>query len=88
MIYRVGITNSAERDLKKLPPHLAKRVGQRLLKLGEQPRPKSSKKLKGSPFYRVRVGKYRVIYEVVDAEKRVLILHIKHRDKAYRKQLR
>lgn len=88
MSYRVDITTSAERDLKRLSPSVAKRIGQRLLKLGDQPRPRSSKKLRGSPFYRVRVGKYRVIYEVVDAEKRVIILHIKHRDKVYRKRLR
>ncbi len=87
MIYRVDITSSAERDLKKLSSSVAKRIGQHLLKLGEQPRPKGSKKLRGSPFYRLRVGKYRVIYEVVDAEKRVLILHIKHRGKAYRQRL-
>lgn len=84
MPYRVEITTSAERDLKRLPKPVAQRIGRRLLALADQPRPRGVKKLKPSPFYRLRVGDYRVIYEVDDKAQQVRILRIRHRREVYR----
>jgi len=87
MSYSVETTSSAERDLKKLPPEDARRVGKRLKELKHDPRPSGTKKLRDSPFYRVRVGGYRIIYDVLDDENRVVILRIRHRREAYRGEL-
>lgn len=85
MSYHVEIATSAERDLKHLPRSIARRIGRRLRQLGDVPRPTGVKKLRVSPFYRLRVGDYRVIYEIHDREQRVVILHIRHRQEAYRR---
>jgi mRNA interferase RelE/StbE len=53
-------------------------------RLRNNPRPKGSKKLKGTAnTIRIRVGEYRVIFEVYDKELRVLIIRIRHRKDAY-----
>jgi mRNA interferase RelE/StbE len=54
-------------------------------RLAEDPRPAGSKKLKGSDeSYRIRVGDYRVIYDVLDVIRIVLIQRVRHRKDAYR----
>ena len=54
--------------------------------LGETPRPRGARKLHGSPRddYRIRVGDYRVLYEVDDAAQLVRIMRVRHRREAYR----
>jgi mRNA interferase RelE/StbE len=54
-----------------------------LLKLADNPRPHGSLKLQGEDLYRIRVGSYRVIYEIHDAQVLVLVVRIRHRKDAY-----
>jgi mRNA interferase RelE/StbE len=55
-----------------------------LLALSDNPRPHGCKKLTGREEYRIRVGDYRVIYEIHDAVLVVLVVRIARREKAYR----
>ena len=66
MSYAVLLKASAERELTRLPDRLHDRIVKHLLKLSEQPRPPGSRKLQGTDAYRLRVGDYRVLYEVDD----------------------
>jgi len=84
MPYAVETASSAERELKRLPADVARRIGERIKRLANNPRPRGAKKLRDSPFYRLRIGDYRVIYEVNDTENKVAILRIRHRREAYR----
>ena len=86
MPYQVEIAPSAQRDFKHLPHEAIRRVDVVILALEENPRPLGCVKLEGSDSdYRVRVGDYRILYEVHDAEKLVTIAHVRKRSDAYRK---
>jgi mRNA interferase RelE/StbE len=85
MRYLVEIGKKAERELKSLRGSISLRVGERLMRLGANPRPPGCKKLRGTPFYRIRIGDYRAIYTVVDKEQKVIILSIGHRGEVYRR---
>jgi len=52
--------------------------------LGENPRPKGYKKLKGEEAYRIRVKDYRIIYEIDDTKITVIVIVVGHRKEVYR----
>ncbi len=85
MKYSVEISRSAARDLRKVPePYHTKIVGA-LQALENEPRPHGCKKLLGGfDLYRIRVGVYRVIYEITDKIKLVVIERIADRKDVYR----
>lgn len=83
--YRVDVQRSAERDLDRLSAVLFDRVAVRLAALAEDPRPPGSEKLTGLDAYRVRVGDHRIIYEVDDEARTVVITRVRHRREVYRK---
>jgi mRNA interferase RelE/StbE len=82
--YTVLLKVSAERELDLLPPPLHSRITERLAGLSEAPRPRGSKKLHGVEAYRIRVGDYRILYEVDDPRKRITVYSIGHRRDVYR----
>ena len=83
--YDLLISQSAEKTLKKLPSNEASRVATAIEKLAIDPRPQACRKLSGeADTYRVRVGVYRIIYEVEDRLLRRLVLKIGHRKDIYR----
>lgn len=85
MTYRVIVKPAAERDLEKLPRDVLRRVTERMIALEEDPRPPGCKKLTGEEdLYRIRVGDYRVVYEVDDGERGVRIARVRHRREVYR----
>jgi mRNA interferase RelE/StbE len=85
MPYAVEFVASAERQLEKLPRELQLRLSRRIASLSDDPRPPASRKLKGSEaLWRIRVGDYRVIYEVRDRVLLVLVVRIGHRREVYR----
>ena len=59
-------------------------MGQRIGGLAEEPRPRGAWKLRKSEEYRIRIGVYRILYEVDDEKKEVRIHRIIHRSEAYR----
>jgi mRNA interferase RelE/StbE len=83
--YQVLIERRALKELAKLPPVVTSRVRIVIDQLGTQPRPHNSKKLAGSrDQWRVRVGDYRVLYEISDRAHEVRIFAIGHRREVYR----
>jgi len=81
MSYEVILSRNALKFLKKLPPADRGRIKDALLKLGQNPWFTQYKKLRGYPFYRIRV--YRVIYSVDENSKTVYVVRIGKRDEVY-----
>jgi mRNA interferase RelE/StbE len=83
--YRVLLSNHAEKDLLSLPSDIIKRIDNRLRVLSSSPYPEGVAKLKGkeSDGWRIRVGDYRILYQVSDREHTVRVYRIKHRRDAY-----
>jgi len=85
-IYHLTILKAAIKDLQNLEPPVAELIVRNIEKLSNNPRPPSSKKLKGAQkLYRLRVREWRVIYEINDDEKTVTVIHVYHRKDAYKK---
>jgi mRNA interferase RelE/StbE len=82
--YRVRIKASAEREMDSLPPEPFDRISRAILRLELTPRPHGSKKLGGREEYRLRVGVYRILYDIDDARRIVRIVAVRHRKDAYR----
>lgn len=86
MAYEVRLKPSAERTLRKLPAQIRARIGSRLDALAGNPRPSGCDKLGGvDDLYRVRVGEYRIVYQVSDPVLLVLVVTIGHRGDVYRR---
>jgi len=84
-VYEILLENRAEKDLKRLPRDVYRRVIRVIDELARVPRPTGSRKLVGfDNDWRVRVGDYRVIYEIVDSQQVVRIMFVRHRKDAYR----
>ncbi|MEN6449414.1 MAG: type II toxin-antitoxin system RelE/ParE family toxin [Thermoguttaceae bacterium] len=84
MSYAVEILRSAQTQLAKIDREDRLRIIVAIRELGNVPRPPGCKKLGGRPAWRIRVGVYRVIYEVHDDRLRVLVVRIGHRRDVYR----
>ena len=85
MTYRVDLTAAAARQIKKLPRPARDRVLDAIEDLAEDPRPHGARKLVGEQHaWRVRVGDYRVIYDVLDTELTVTVVRTAHRREVYR----
>lgn len=83
MTYAVTLSPAAERQLTKLDRSVARRITAALTKLGDSPRPPGCKKLTGLDAWRIRVGDYRVIYQIHDDRLIVLVVRIGHRREVY-----
>ena len=84
MTYTITILRRAQKELSDLPQDSYVRVRDAIRNLSEQPRPSDSKKLVGRPAWRMRVGSYRVVYEIDDTARLITIMHIGHRRDVYR----
>jgi mRNA interferase RelE/StbE len=84
MNYTVQILPRAQKQLSKLPPDVYPRVRDALRELTDSPRPSGCLKLTGREGWRIRIGRYRVIYEIDDTNRTVTILDIGHRREVYR----
>ena len=84
-MYRVELRARAEKDITALPPSVARRVLRVITGLRENPRPAGVRKLEVEGAYRVRLGDYRIIFEIDDAGRRVLIVRVRHRRDVYRR---
>jgi mRNA interferase RelE/StbE len=83
--YEITFARSARRELEALEPRLVARIWIRIQALGDQPRPPGCRKLQGEgAAWRIRVGDYRVIYEIQEAGRTIDIVAVRHRRDAYR----
>jgi mRNA interferase RelE/StbE len=84
MRFQVILPKSVQKELNRLPDEIADRILARLAGLEGNPRPPDVKKLKGRDAWRIRVGDYRVIYEIHDRIFQIIIITIGHRREIYR----
>lgn len=75
----------ARRELDSLPAEIVARIDQQIMLLGRNPRPSGCKKLRSqTPMaWRIRVGKYRILYCIDDQKRRITIYRIGHRREVY-----
>lgn len=85
MSYQIFILRKAQKELAKIFGKDYEQIKETIFKLGENPRPQGCKKLTARNGWRIRVGKYRIVYEIDDKERTVTILHIGHRKDIYKK---
>jgi len=86
--YRVRIVPSVERAVAKLPAAVQDGILARLEELATDPRPADARKIAALPpqftVYRIRIGDYRLLYQVKEAELEVLVVRAAHRRDVYR----
>ena len=85
-MYEVYVEKAAENDLNRLTTVTFHRIIPHIKALAENPRPSNSLKLTGSKNdWRIRVGDYRVLYEIDEKAKAVKIMGVRHRREVYRR---
>ncbi|WP_414568773.1 type II toxin-antitoxin system RelE family toxin [Nostoc sp. CCY 9925] len=85
MSYQVEISKSASKQLKKLPLDIQSRLESKIQQLGQDPRPDGVGKLKnGENRYRIRVGDYRILYQIFDDVLIVIVVRVGHRREVYK----
>jgi mRNA interferase RelE/StbE len=84
MKYNINITRSAQKDLSKLPIKDYEKTIREINNLSDNPRPKGCKKLSGREGWRIRIGDFRVIYNINDSELIVLVIEVGHRREVYK----
>jgi mRNA interferase RelE/StbE len=90
-VYRIEVAPAAERDIEKLIVRIKRkdfeRIRDAITNLTQEPRPQGVRKIKGAEkAYRIRVGRYRVVYEVYDNNNLVLILLVTRRSETTYRQ--
>jgi mRNA interferase RelE/StbE len=83
--FRIEFSASVRKDFRHIPKQDVVRILKRIEGLAENPRPPDSKKLSGDDAMRIRVGVYRIIYEIRNDVLIVLILKVGHRKDIYRR---
>jgi mRNA interferase RelE/StbE len=83
--YSLSFKNSIEKDLRKIPKELLAHIFERIEHLSTDPLPHDVQKLAGAEsLYRIRVGEYRIIYQVLQESHEIFVFYIRHRSVAYR----
>lgn len=91
MAYKIVITESAAKELKRIPAKMQDRIFEKIEDLVEEPKPHGHKKLKNfdmlgsdqDDYYRIRVGDYRVIYTIENEQITIFVMKIAHRKDVY-----
>jgi mRNA interferase RelE/StbE len=83
MIFQVILAEAVQKELNRVSHEIANRILTRLAGLETNPRPPDVKKLKGREAWRIRVGDYRVIYEIHDRILQIIVIKIGHRRDVY-----
>jgi mRNA interferase RelE/StbE len=82
--YKVYFKESVEKDFTAIPKKDLVKILRRIKALSENPRPSGCEKLTGRERYRVRQGRYRIVYSIEDAVLTVWIVKVGHRKDVYR----
>jgi mRNA interferase RelE/StbE len=84
-VHKILLERNAEKDLDRLPPPFRPRIIAAIRQLANDPRPPGCRKLiGGTNDWRIRVGVYRVVYEIDDRAKILRINRVRHRREVYR----
>jgi len=82
--YSLQFKKSVTKDLRSLQKRDVQRILKRIESLAEDPRPTGCEKLVDREFYRIRQGRYRILYEILDDALIVLVIKVGSRDAVYR----
>jgi mRNA interferase RelE/StbE len=82
--YTVHVDTRVVRELRRVPQVDARRILDVIDALAANPKPRGAVKLRGQPGWRIRVGVYRILYEVDHAKRRVTVYRAGHRADVYR----
>ena len=82
--YRIFFREAVHKDLRTIPKGDLKKVLDRIASLAHNPRPSGCEKLTGQERYRVRQGRYRIVYSIQDDHLQVWIVKVGHRKDVYR----
>jgi len=83
--HEIVVAPKARRDLATLPHNALSKIDSNILSLASNPRPVGSKKLKGlENVFRIRVGDYRIVYQIEDKRLLVLAVRVGHRKDIYK----
>lgn len=88
MNFDVQLTNTAQKELRRLPKKVKQQVANALDALEKDPRVGSPLHWQLKGYWSYHTGNYRIIYEIDDNNKIVLVNHIKHRRNVYRNMQR
>jgi mRNA interferase RelE/StbE len=84
-VHRLEITRLARRQIDRLPATIASRIISAIQSLAQEPRPRGCAKLEGRAHtWRIRVGEFRVIYEIRGKELVIVVIRVAHRREVYR----
>ncbi|MBT4714098.1 MAG: type II toxin-antitoxin system RelE/ParE family toxin [Candidatus Marinimicrobia bacterium] len=81
--YKIEFKKSVKKDLRHLPRKDVVKILDRISDLASDSRPRQSKKLSGQEKYRLRYGKYRILYEIRDQLLLITIVKVGHRKNIY-----
>lgn len=84
--YQIEFTTSASKQLKKLPKEQQSRIQAKIDELADNPRPDGVIKLTNSENYRIRVGNYRIVYDIFEDILLISVVKVSHRKDVYRKK--
>ena len=82
--YKLFFKKSVQKDFDNIPKKDLRRILNRIKALAEDPRPSGCEKLTGKERYRLRQGKYRIVYSIQDDELTVWVVKVGHRRYIYR----
>ena len=82
--YKLFFKKSVQKDLDRISKKDLKRILSRIESLSVDPRPKGCEKLTGQERYRLRQGRYRIVYSIQDDELTVWVVKVGHRKDIYR----
>ena len=83
-VYKVFFRKSVEKDFGIIPKKDLRKILQRIDMLADDPRPSGCEKLTGQERYRIRQGKYRIVYSIQDNKLTIWIVKVGHRSNIYR----
>ncbi len=83
--YKILIKPSAAKELETIPEKDRRRIVYRIQGLAENPRPRGCEKLSDQNKYRLRQGKYRILYQIHDDEVIVVVVRVAMRGEVYKR---
>jgi mRNA interferase RelE/StbE len=84
-MYKIEIFHSADKSLRRINSKDRAAIAKAIDNLSENPRPFGYKKLKDNELYRIRIGNYRVIYQIFDDRLLIIVIRIGHRREIYKR---
>jgi len=82
--YKIFFKESVWKDFEPIPKKDLKKILQSIGRLSEDPRPRGCEKLTGQERFRLRQGRYRMVYSIQDDERTVWVVKVGHRKDVYR----